>query len=338
MKNLIQVQELTKCYGKTKAVENLNFVVNKNEIVGFLGENGAGKTTTLNMITNYISQSSGKIIINGKDICCQKPSEKKIIGYLPENPPLYFDMTVQEYLNFVCELKKADKKSLKDIIKKLDLWEIKNKLIKNISKGCKQRVGLAQALIGNPEILILDEPNSGLDPKQRIKMRDLIKSLKQNHTILISSHILSEINEIADRLIIINKGKIVADNTPDQLAENLTHGKKIIARLKGNPEEILAALYENDFLECVDYKKNVEDGCMDLVFKNKNPEQKIDLREQIFMFAKENNFILLMSKPFGVSLEEIFLKITDENQTSENKNLENQNLDSEEEKNNESDL
>ena len=252
---MIEVQELTKCYGKIKAVENLNFVVNKNEIVGFLGENGAGKTTTLNMITNYISQSSGKIIINGKDICCQKPSEKKIIGYLPENPPLYFDMTVQEYLNFVCELKKADKKSLGDIIEKLDLSEIKNKLIKNISKGCKQRVGLAQALIGNPEILILDEPNSGLDPKQRIKMRDLIKSLKQNHTILISSHILSEINEIADRLIIINKGKIVADNTPDQLAENLTHGKKIIARLKGNHEEILAALYENDFLECVDYKK-----------------------------------------------------------------------------------
>ena len=316
---MIEVQELTKCYGKIKAVENLNFVVNKNEIVGFLGENGAGKTTTLNMITNYISQSSGKIIINGKDICCQKPSEKKIIGYLPENPPLYFDMTVQEYLNFVCELKKADKKSLGDIIEKLDLSEIKN-------------------LIGNPEILILDEPNSGLDPKQRIKMRDLIKSLKQNHTILISSHILSEINEIADRLIIINKGKIVADNTPDQLAENLTHGKKIIARLKGNHEEILAALYENDFLECVDYKKNVEDGCMDLVFKNKNPEQKIDLREQIFMFAKENNFILLMSKPFGVSLEEIFLKITDENETSENKNLENENLDLEEEKNNESDL
>ena len=169
-------------------------------------------------------------------------------------------------------------------------------------------------------------------------MRDLIKSLKQNHTILISSHILSEINEIADRLIIINKGKIVADNTPDQLAENLTHGKKIFTRLKGNHEEILAALYENDFLECVDYKKNVEDGCMDLIFKNKNPEQKIDLREQIFIFAKENNFVLLMSKPFGVSLEEIFLKITGENETSENKNSENENSNSEEEKNNESNL
>lgn len=328
---MIQVKNLIKYYGKTKAVDNLNFTVSKNEIIGFLGQNGAGKTTTLNMIVGYIRPSSGEIIINGKEINSRKNSEKKNIGYLPEQPPLYSDMTVSEYLNFVCELKYANKKELVNTIEQLDLDKIKNKLIKNISKGCKQRVGFAQALIGNPEILILDEPNSGLDPKQIIKMRDLIKSLKQEHTILISSHILSEINEIADRVIIINKGEIVADNTPSQLAENLTHGKKIIARVKGNSEEILAALYNHDSLECVDYQKNIEDGCMDLVFKNKNSEQEIDLREKIFLFAKENNFILLMLKPFGVSLEEIFLKITDQ----DNQNL---NLDSEAEIKNASDI
>lgn len=320
---MIEIKNLNKYYGKHQAINNLSFIIKKNEIVGFLGPNGAGKTTTLNIITGYINQSSGDVFINNKPN--YKLNTKKLIGYLPDTPPLYPDMKVKEYLNFVCELKSAKKNNLNNIMQKLKITDVKNKLIKTLSKGYKQRVGFAQALIGDPEILILDEPISGLDPKQIIEMRDLIKSLKQEHTILISSHILSEINAIADRVIIINKGQIVADDAPKELYKNLIHDKKIIARLKGDYESILALLYKNNYnLECVDYKKNIEDGTIDMIFIKKHDSDSdldlnlnakedikaIDIREKIFLFAKENNLILLMMKPFDISLEEIFLKLT----------------------------
>ena len=329
---LIEVKNLNKYYGKHQAINNLSFIIKKNEIVGFLGPNGAGKTTTLNIITGYINQNSGDVIINNQPN--YKLNTKRLIGYLPDTPPLYPDMKVKEYLNFVCELKRAGKNNLDDIMQKLKITDVKNKLIKNLSKGYKQRVGFAQALIGDPEILILDEPISGLDPKQIIEMRDLIKSLKQEHTVLISSHILSEIDAIADRVIIINKGQVVADDTPKELYRTLIHDKKIIARLKGGHENILASLYKNNYgLECVDYKKNIEDGTIDMIFiKKQNLDfdldakdnieniKDLDIREKIFLFAKENNFILLMLKPFDISLEKIFLKLTSDQDNINNIN------------------
>lgn len=311
---MIDVKNLTKRYGKNIAIENLNFTVNKNEIVGFLGPNGAGKTTTMNIITGYIAPSFGDVLINNINIIDSPIKAKKIIGYLPDNPPLYPDMKVIEYLNFVNELKNAhaNKNQIKEIIERLKISDVTEKLIRNLSKGYRQRVGLAQALIGNPEVLILDEPTSGLDPKQIIEMRNLIVSLKSDHTILLSSHILSEINAIADRVIIINKGKIVADNTPSQLSKNLMHGKKIIVRIRGNEKNILPNIEKNPKFKCIDVKKNVEPNCIDIVIENKNIE--FDLREQFFNFAVENKLILIMMKPFDMSLEEVFLQVTNENQ------------------------
>lgn len=307
---MLQVENLTKRYGKFLAIDKLNFAVNKNEIVGFLGPNGAGKTTTMNIITGYIGATSGKLIFDGEK------SKKKIIGYLPDNPPLYYDMTVVEYLDFVSELKcgKKNRGEINNIMNRLKINNVSNRLIRNLSKGYRQRVGLAQALIGNPEILILDEPTSGLDPKQIIEIRDLIRSLKDNHTILISSHILSEISAIADRVVIINKGKIVADNTPEELSEGLMHNKKVNVRLKANSDDILKALRKFTFIKCLEVKKDVEEGTTDLVLESM---EQIDLREKVFEFAKQNNFVLLMLQPFNMSLEEVFLQVTDENSSAD---------------------
>lgn len=319
MKNLIEVKNLTKYYGKTPAIDNLNFTVNKNEIVGFLGPNGAGKTTTMNIITGYISQSSGDIFINNINTSGLTNKTKKITGYLPDNPPLYHDMKVIEYLNFVNELKvtRKDKKNLTKIMEQLKISHVSNRLIRNLSKGYRQRVGFAQALIGYPEILILDEPTSGLDPKQIIEMRDLIKSLKKDRTILISSHILSEIDAICDRVIIINKGKIVADNTPLELSKNLMHGKKIAVRIRGEYKKIMDELKKNINFNCVQHKKNVEPGAIDLILENLNGE---DIREKFFRFVKENDFDLLMMKPFDMTLEEVFLQVTSESK-NDNENI-----------------
>lgn len=310
---MIKVENLTKCYGKNIAVENLNFNVNENEIVGFLGPNGAGKSTTMNIIVGYTAPTSGQVFINDINMIDSPIKAKKNIGYLPDIPPLYPDMTVAEYLNFVCEIKNArdSKNNLTDITDRLKISDVANKLIRNLSKGYKQRVGLAQALIGNPKILILDEPTSGLDPKQIIEMRDLIKSLKDEHTIFLSSHILSEISAIADRIIIINKGKIVADNNTDQLSKSFVHGKKIIVRLAGDKENILDALGKNSQFKCIDVKENIEPGCLDLIIESDNDN---DLRESFFNFAVENKFVLLMMKPFDMSLEEVFLQVTDGNE------------------------
>lgn len=292
---MIEVKNLTKYYGKKIAVNNLNFTVNKNEIIGLLAPNGAGKSTTMNIITGYIAPSSGDVIID--------PQIK--IGYLPENPPLYPDMKVIEYLKFVSELKCANKNNLTDIIQKFKIDDVTDKLIKNLSKGYKQRVGFAQALIGDPEILILDEPMSGLDPKQITEIRDLIKSLKENHTILISSHILSEIDAIADRIIILNKGEIVADATTFELSKNFSRTPKIIVRIRGPHEKIIEQV--KIFANIVESKKGIEDFATDLILENKNEG---DIREKIFQFAKENDLILLMMKPFDITLEEIFLQVT----------------------------
>ena len=238
---MIEVKNLTKHYGQKKAVNDLSFTVNDGEILGFLGPNGAGKSTTMNILTGYISSTEGQALINGIDILEEPTKAKKEIGYLPELPPLYLDMTVREYLNFIYDLKKCKlprKAHLEDICALVKITDVYDRIIKNLSKGYKQRVGMAQALVGNPPILILDEPTVGLDPMQIIEIRTLIKKLGKKHTVILSSHILSEIQATCDRIIIIDHGTIVADDTTENLTKLVTNDNKLIVRIDGPKDEV----------------------------------------------------------------------------------------------------
>ena len=240
---MIEIKNLKKDYGGHLAVNNISFTVNDGEILGFLGPNGAGKSTTMNIITGYLSATDGSAIINGYDILEDPKSAKREIGYLPEIPPLYLDMTVKEYLNFVYELKgvKLPKgPHIEEICRLVKIKNVYHRLIKNLSKGYKQRVGIAQALIGNPKVLILDEPTVGLDPKQIIEIRNLIRMLGKHHTVILSSHILPEIQAVCDRVIVINKGRIIADDTPENLSTNLSDDHSISVVLEG---KVLKAFY-----------------------------------------------------------------------------------------------
>lgn len=241
---MIEVRNLTKKYGDREAVSEISFTVREGHIYGFLGPNGAGKSTTMNMITGYLAASQGEILINGHDILKEPKKARACMGYLPENPPLYQDMTVREYLSFAAEIKGIKKKerpqAIEDAIGTAMLTEVQDRLIRNLSKGYRQRVGIAQAIIGLPEILILDEPTSGLDPKQIMEIRDLIRSLGQNHTVILSSHILSEVEAVCDHVIMISKGRIAADDT----LENLTRDETL--------EEVFLRLTDADRMECMD--------------------------------------------------------------------------------------
>lgn len=253
---MIEIQNLTKTYGRIKAVDNISFTVEKGEILGFLGPNGAGKSTTMNILTGYISSTSGIVKVAGKDVLENPVEVKKHIGYLPEHPPLYLDMTVNEYLDFCANLKsvpaKEWKSQKKDIMELVKVTHVSHRLVKNLSKGYKQRVGLAQALVGTPEVLILDEPTVGLDPKQIIEIRNLIKALGKNHTIILSSHILPEVSAVCDRVVIINKGKIAAVDTPDNLSKALTDFSRFTVTVAG-PEnkvkDIISHIYGVKYLE-----------------------------------------------------------------------------------------
>ena len=242
---MIEVKNLTKRYGANLALDNISFSVDEGNILGFLGPNGAGKTTTMNIITGYLSASSGNVTVGGYNTLDNPNEVKKMIGYLPEQPPLYMDMTVKEYLNFMYDLKKATlpkDKHLNEICRLTRIENVYNRLIANLSKGYKQRVGIAQALIGNPPVLILDEPTVGLDPKQIIEIRNLIKSLGRNHTVILSSHILPEVQAVCERVIVINRGKLVADGDTDTLAHNLSTDFRLIARIDGPEKEVEHAL------------------------------------------------------------------------------------------------
>lgn len=236
-KIMIEIQNLTKSYGQIKAVDDISFTVEKGEVLGFLGPNGAGKSTTMNIITGFIPSTEGTVKVNGFDIMESPAEVKRRIGYLPELPPLYMDMTVSEYLNFAADLKNVSKRQKKsqmtDIMDLVKLTDVRGRLIKNLSKGYKQRVGLAQALMGNPEVLILDEPTVGLDPKQIIEIRKLIKALGKQHTIILSSHILPEVSAVCERVVIINKGKIAAVDTPENLSKGMGTVSKISATIAG---------------------------------------------------------------------------------------------------------
>ncbi len=307
---MIEVQNLTKQHGAKKAVDSLTFTVNDGEILGFLGPNGAGKSTTMNMLTGYISSTSGKALINGVDILDDPINAKKNIGYLPEIPPLYLDMTVKDYLNFVYDLKKCKiprKAHLEDVCGLVKITDVYERIIRNLSKGYKQRVGLAQALIGNPPILILDEPTVGLDPKQIIEIRTLIKKLGKKHTVILSSHILPEIQAVCDRVIIINKGKIAADDTTENLTKNITTDHRLIARIDGAREEVLKTIKGISGVISVSADMEREKGVYDYEIETK---EDADIRRELFKRVAARNWIILGLKSSEMTLEDIFLKIT----------------------------
>ena len=308
---LIQVENLTKRYGQHTAVDCVNFTVNKGEILGFLGPNGAGKSTTMNILTGYISATEGKAMINGLDILEQPEEVKKMIGYLPEFPPLYTEMTVNEYLDFVCNIKRisgADKKkSIEKIMDLVKVGEVRGRLIKNLSKGYKQRVGLAQAMVGNPDVLILDEPTVGLDPKQIIEIRNLITLLGKDHTIILSSHILPEVSAVCERVIIINKGKIVASDTPENLSKGLGDSSRLALRIAAQEKQVIKVINELQGVKYVESQGSRERDTVDIIVE---AEGNVDIRRLLFHALSKASYPILMMKSMDLTLEDIFLQIT----------------------------
>ena len=310
---MIEVKHLTKRYGDHLALDDISFTVEKGEIVGFLGPNGAGKSTTMNIITGYLSSTEGEVKVDGIDVLENPIEAKKKIGYLPEIPPLYIDMTVEEYLEFACDLKHVPAASRKETIDKVcklaRVSDVKERLIRNLSKGYRQRVGLAQAMVGNPEILILDEPTVGLDPKQIIEVRDLIKNLSKDHTILLSSHILQEVQAVCDKLVIINHGRIVAIDSPENLSRNIQQINKLELRVKGPKNEILRGIQEIAGVESAELIRVREEGTVDLKVET---DETTDVREAIFEFCSVMDYPILMMKTDEINLEDIFLQVTGE--------------------------
>ena len=310
---MIEVRNLTKKYGDHFAVQDISFSLEKGKIYGLLGPNGAGKSTTMNIMTGYIAATSGEVIIEGHDIFKEAEEAKKHIGYLPEIPPLYMDMTVWEYLFTVADLKgvpKSERKSMiGDVMEKVMITNMKDRLIKNLSKGYKQRVGIAQTLIGNPDIIILDEPTVGLDPKQIIEIRTLIKQLGEDHTVLISSHILSEIGAVCDHVVIINKGHLVVSDSTENL-EKLFKGQDILClSAQGELEKIQNILREFPALSIADMKEAEEAETYRFQLK---VQDQADYRKQLFFRFAEAGIPLLEISRAGMSLVDIFLEITEE--------------------------
>lgn len=309
---MIQVSHLTKVYGDHIAAKDVTFSIDKGCICGFLGPNGAGKSTTMNMITGYLAPNSGTVEINGVSMQKEPIKAKKMIGYLPEIPPIYPDMTVLEFLSFVAELKGILKFQRADevnrVIEKAGLEGVKTRVIKYLSKGYKQRVGLAQALIGDPEILILDEPTVGLDPKQIVEIRDLIRELKENHTVILSSHILSEIEAVCDRIIVISHGRVVASAEPDQLVKENNEVQTFTLVVKGNASSAENALSGIEDINT--YKiESEQDGQVKLRVMAK---RHADIRESVSVKCQEAGLTILELNVSYVSLEDVYLKLTSE--------------------------
>ena len=320
---MIEVKNLVKRYGDHMAVDHLSFHVDKGQIYGFLGPNGAGKSTTMNIMTGYIASTEGEVLIDGHNILEEPEKAKKCIGYLPEQPPLYFDMTVGEYLKFAADLKKIPKNERKDqvedVMEMVGITQMKDRLIKNLSKGYKQRVGLAQAILGYPDIIILDEPTVGLDPKQIIEIRSLIKKLSEKHTIILSSHNLSEISAVCDYVMIINHGKLVASDTTENL-EKMTLGSNTLElTVKGTKdavESLLEGMEEIQSLEWNSKEKSEEDGTVSFTIKT---EEKVDIREKLFYMMADNKMPILNMHSTKISLEDVFLELTENEKDDEKK-------------------
>lgn len=315
---MIEVTNLVKRYGNHTAVDHLSFQIEKGKIYGFLGPNGAGKSTTMNMITGYIASTEGKVVIDGHDILEEPEEAKKCIGYLPEQPPLYFDMTVLEYMKFAAELKKIPRKEresmIEEVMDMVKITDMKNRLIKNLSKGYKQRVGLAQAILGYPEVIILDEPTVGLDPKQIIEIRSLIKELKKKHTVILSSHILSEVSAVCDYVLIISHGRLVASDTPDNLSRLAEGSNTLNMLVKGEREQIESGLQLIEKVKETELRFNEEEGAWNV---NISTEEQEDIREEVFLKMAEIHCPILEMKSKKVSLEEIFLELTESEKSEE---------------------
>lgn len=307
---MIEVSNLSKNYGNFLAVDDVSFSIKKGEVVGFLGPNGAGKSTIMNILTGYLSLTQGTVTIDGFDILEQPEQAKRRIGYLPEIPPLYTDMTVLEYLYFIYDLKKVKfpkKLHIDEIVKLVKIKDVENRLIKTLSKGYRQRVGIAGALIGNPDVLILDEPTVGLDPKQIIEIRDLITRLGRNHTIILSSHILSEIQAVCERVIIINRGRLVADDTPTELSKNLSRDHSVVVRAIGEKDDLTKILSSVKGVKSVLCLGKKEENSLDFVVK---PEKDCDIRREISQRLAERGRPLLSLTSNELSLEQVFMRLT----------------------------
>jgi len=307
---VIEVKNVTKKYGKVVAVDKISFTINDGEIIGLLGPNGAGKSTTMNMITGYIEPTEGTIIIDGYDISKKPKKAKKEIGYMPEGVPLYTDMTVKEFVTYMAEIKKVDRKTRKEkvekIIEETGLKDVEKKLTRNLSRGYKQRVSMAGALVGEPKILILDEPTVGLDPKQITEIRNLIKELGKTHTIILSSHILSEVSQICQKVIIINKGKIIAVDTPENLENKVANKNDIyvtVEDLENKIEEVAKKIKEISKIELV---KENEDKTKKYLIES---EKDADLRKILFQELAKENITIFEMKKADTTLEDAFMKL-----------------------------
>ena len=310
---MIEVENLTKKYGSHVAVDNLSFRVERGMIYGFLGPNGAGKSTTMNMMTGYIAATSGTVKINGYDILKNPEQAKKSIGYLPELPPVYPDMTVYEYLRFVAELKKVKKNErqaqIEDVMKQTQIEDVKGRLIKNLSKGYKQRVGLAQAIIGYPEVIILDEPTVGLDPKQIIEIRELIRELAKKHTIILSSHILSEVSAVCDHIMIISKGRLVASDTPEGLMTLLKGGRQMKLSVLGEQSKVEELLRSMESVKDFSMQPPRAEGMVSVNIRTEDTE---DIRVELFRRLAAADMPIMELSLSEKSLEDVFLELTGE--------------------------
>lgn len=316
---MIEVKNLVKRYGNHLAVDHLSFQVDKGQIYGFLGPNGAGKSTTMNIMTGYLASTEGEVLINGMNILEEPEKVKKCIGYLPEQPPLYFDMIVEEYLKFAADLKKIErtkrKEQIEQVMEMTGIADVRERLIRNLSKGYRQRVGLAQAILGYPEILILDEPTVGLDPKQITEIRELIRSLSRKHTIILSSHILSEISAVCDYVMIINHGKLVASDTTENLEKMAMGSNTLDMTVKGKKNDVEKILESVEEIQSLEWdtkdRKKYESSEENTVSFSIKTDENIDIREKLFYKLAEAKLPILKMQATRISLEDVFLELTE---------------------------
>ena len=306
---MVEITDVRKSYGDKRAVDGISFKIEEGEILGFLGPNGAGKSTTLNIITGYLSADSGVVTIDGTDILAEPIKAKKDIGFLPEIPPLYLEMTVIEYLNFVYDLKGCTlprKQHLQEVCEVVKIWDVNKRLIKNLSKGYRQRVGIAQALIGNPKVLIFDEPTIGLDPRQIIEIRNLIKTLGKEHTIILSTHILPEVQAVCDRVVVINKGKIVADERTEDLINAVDGSRKLVAKIVGPEEEVLKAIRSLGGVKTADIIGKRDTDSVSYLIES---QERVDIRKSLFRLLSGKDWPLIGLEGVELSLEDIFIRL-----------------------------
>ena len=312
---MIEVSRLTKLYGDKRGVTDISFKIEEGEIVGFLGPNGAGKSTTMNIITGYLSATSGSAFIGGVNVLENPLEAKKQIGYLPEQPPLYLDMTVKDYLNFVYELKGAKTREpnrqshIAEICEMVGVTQVYNRVIRNLSKGYRQRVGLAQSLIGNPSVLILDEPTVGLDPRQIVEIRDVIRELGKKRTIILSTHILPEVEQVCERVLVIKDGRIIADDTPAGLQKGVATGTSLALRCAGARNPVGSVVRGVSGVKKVSYLPDREEGACDLLVET---DGLVDVRKPLFNALAQAGFPILQLRPQDLTLEEIFMSLTEE--------------------------